>query len=77
MKAIILGVVLFGLLIWILKEHRDSIKHREGKKDLNLSGNQWIEVLERSIKESWQVGLFYGFFFGIVLILLFQSLKIW
>lgn len=75
MELIIYSVILLALGLWIAKEHKNATKHREGKKSLNLSGHEWIKVLERSIEESWKVGIFYGFLFGIIFLLFLQSLK--
>lgn len=75
MKTIIYGVIVVCLVFWIIKEHKESIKHRNGKKVLNLSEHEWISVLERSIEESWRAALLYGFAFGVALVLFVGSLR--
>lgn len=66
LSAFLFGLILIVLVFWIQKEKRDGDKHHEGKKQLGLTGGQWIEVLERRVEESWHTGLFYGFVFGFV-----------
>lgn len=75
MKLIIYSIILIAIIIWIRKESKNAKKHLEEKKSLDLSGYEWIKVLERSMEENWFVGLFYGCLFGIVFLLFLQTLK--
>lgn len=75
MKLTIYGIALVALSMWVIKEHKGSKNHMEGKKSLNLSDREWIKVLEKSIEESWGTGLFYGCLLGIVILLFLQALK--
>ena len=75
MESILYGALLIILGIWIVKEHKNAKKHREGKKVLDLSGSEWIKVLERSIEESWMIGLFYGAILGVLFMLFLESIK--
>lgn len=75
LSTFLFGVALIALGVWIVKEKRDGDKHHEGKKQLGLSGGQWIEVLERTVEESWQSGLFYGFTFGFLFALFVVNIK--